>query len=489
MVSGGPVERMVTMSSVWSIRRSTADKKLAGVCGGVARHWNVDPILVRVGWVLLALSGGVGIVLYAAAWLLVPTDGAATATIDDLTKGQTASWPREAWVAIVAVACLVTFFVFSSATSVSFWPAVVLALIWYFGYYKSRSKQNAARPAAASNQTTPHQGAPPSTLASSGATPPAEPFRYPGPATPFTEAADAWRQRVEDIRRAGGSSTGEGLSTPPSSAPAPVSAPASAAGRSPSWQAYPYGSGPSAVQDPAPDLTGASAHADFLAAADPVGLYTEAAPVQAAAAPSRRTQARSLSARRLRLVAVVVLGLVLLGLAVADQLGAPITPLVYAASALLVIGLTLVAATWLGRARGILPVGLLLLLVVLGLSVAPPASHFVHDFSYSTTSALPSAPLTLDRGVVHVDLRQLDLTEDATFAADLGSGAMVVEVPADTTVVLDYRVGNGAVVNDDATVASGENLHGTVTAQESRSGRHTLTLDLDVDRGVVTVKR
>lgn len=502
MVSGGPVERMVTMSSVWSIRRSTADKKLAGVCGGVARHWNVDPILVRVGWVLLALSGGVGIVLYAAAWLLVPADGAATATIDDLTKGQTASWPREAWVAIVAVACLVTFFVFSSATSVSFWPAVVLALIWYFGYYKSRSKQNAAQPPArppavsnqmTSNQTTPNQGAPPSTLASSGAAPPAEPFRYPGPATPFTEAADAWRQRVEDIRRAGGSSTGGRSSTPPSSAPAPVSAPVSAptsaAGRSPSWQAYPYGSGPSGVQDPAPDLTEASAHADFLAAADPVGLYTEAAPVQAAAAPSRRTQARSLSARRLRLVAVVVLGLVLLGLAVADQLGAPITPLVYAASALLVIGLTLVAATWLGRARGILPVGLLLLLVVLGLSVAPPASHFVHDFSYSTTSALPSAPLTLDRGVVHVDLRQLDLTEDATFAADLGSGAMVVEVPADTTVVLDYRVGNGAVVNDDATVASGENLHGTVTAQESRSGRHTLTLDLDVDRGVVTVKR
>jgi len=71
---------MVTMSSVWSIRRSTVDKKVAGVCGGVARHWNVDPVLVRVGWVLLALSGGVGIVLYAAAWLLVPADGATRST-------------------------------------------------------------------------------------------------------------------------------------------------------------------------------------------------------------------------------------------------------------------------------------------------------------------------------------------------------------------------------------------------------------------------
>ena len=94
MDRAAPTEKMVSMSSVWSIRRSAADKKLAGVCGGVARHWNVDPVLVRVGWVLLALSGGVGIVLYAAAWLLVPADGATSSTMDDLTKGATRGWPR-----------------------------------------------------------------------------------------------------------------------------------------------------------------------------------------------------------------------------------------------------------------------------------------------------------------------------------------------------------------------------------------------------------
>ena len=56
-----------------------------------------------------------------------------------------------------------------------------------------------------------------------------------------------------------------------------------------------------------PEVLEAAAHADFLATADPVGLYTEAAPRQAAAAPSRRTQAHSLSARRLRLASIVVL--------------------------------------------------------------------------------------------------------------------------------------------------------------------------------------
>ena len=64
-------------------------------------------------------------------------------------------------------------------------------------------------------------------------------------------------------------------------------------GPAPAWQTYPDGSDRSTVQDPvSPELPEAAAHADFLAAADPVGLYTEAAPVKAAAAPSRRTQAR-----------------------------------------------------------------------------------------------------------------------------------------------------------------------------------------------------
>lgn len=483
MVWSTIAERMVTMSSVWSIRRSTVDKKLAGVCGGVARHWNVDPILVRVGWALLALSGGVGVVLYLAAWLLVPADGAATSTMDDLTKGQTSTWPREAWVAIVAVACLVTFVVFSSATSISFWPAVVLALIWYFGYYKSRVKQ----PSAPSQGPTAQQ---PSQQGSLGAPPAGEPFRYPGPPTPFTEAAEAWRQRVEDMRRgATGQSAAprqqaSGTTWSPGSTQAPSPSPA------PAWQGYPYGSDRSAVQDPeSPEVAETAARADFLAAADPVGLYTEAAPVKAAAAPSRRTQASSLSARRLRLVGLVVVGLVLLGLAIADALGAPITPVIYAASVLLVVGLTLIAATWLGRARGILPIGLLLLLVVLGMSVAKPAGHFLHEFRYTSTSQFPSQPVTVDRGLVNVDLRGVDVTSDATLAVDLGSGALEVEVPPGTNVVLDYSVGSGVVLDNNTTVASGEHLVGRAPLQPSRDNEPTLTLDIDVDQGMVAVKR
>lgn len=460
------------MSSVWSIRRSTADKKLAGVCGGVARHWNVDPVLVRVGWVLLALSGGVGIVLYVAAWLLVPADGATTSTMDDLTKGQTRGWPREAWVAIVAVACLVTFAVFSSTTSIGFGPAVVLALIWYFGYYKSRVKSSAPPPP------------PPGALTP----PPTEPFRYPGPATPFTEAADAWRQRVQDMQRAQGPTSPTVPS--PSPQPPPVPAPPRTVPASSSWQTYPYAAGPSSVQDPpGPELAEASARADFLAAADPVGLYTEAAPAKPAAAPSRRTAARSLSARRLRLVGLLALGLVLLGLAIADTLGVPVSPLVYAASALLVVGLTLIAATWLGRARGILPIGLVLLLVVLGMAAVRPGGQLLHDVTYTSAAEFVGQPLAVDHGVVTVDLTDVALTSDATFAADLGVGAIELKVPSGTNVVLDYAVGNGAVVDGDTTLASGANLSGSAPLGRPAAGEPTLTLDVEVKQGVLVVKR
>jgi hypothetical protein len=232
----------------------------------------------------------------------------------------------------------------------------------------------------------------------------------------------------------------------------------------------------------------AAAHADFLATPDPVGLYTEAPPVKAAVAPSRRAQALSLSARRLRLVSLVVLGLVLLGLAIADSLGVSISPLVYVSAALLVVGLTLVAATWLGRARGILPVGLLLLVAVLGLSVVAPLSHLRQPVSYTSVAQLPATPVVADRGMLDVDLSRITLTRDATFSADMGTGAVVITPPPNTNLILRYDVSNGVVMDDETTLVSGQALDGSTPLRQSRSGGPTLTLNISVDQGAVVVK-
>jgi phage shock protein C len=56
-------------------RRLTRDTKhavLGGVAAGFGRYLDVDPVLVRLGFVLLAFVNGLGILLYLAAWLLMP---------------------------------------------------------------------------------------------------------------------------------------------------------------------------------------------------------------------------------------------------------------------------------------------------------------------------------------------------------------------------------------------------------------------------------
>ena len=51
------------------------EKVLGGVCGGLAKYFNVDPVLVRVGWVVLTvLSMGFGILLYLLLWLVAPEE-------------------------------------------------------------------------------------------------------------------------------------------------------------------------------------------------------------------------------------------------------------------------------------------------------------------------------------------------------------------------------------------------------------------------------
>ena len=46
--------------------RSADDRIIAGVCGGIAQYFNIDPVLVRIVFIALALIHGLGIVLYLA---------------------------------------------------------------------------------------------------------------------------------------------------------------------------------------------------------------------------------------------------------------------------------------------------------------------------------------------------------------------------------------------------------------------------------------
>lgn len=58
--------------------RSTTDKKIAGVCGGFARYFDVDPTLVRLLLVLFCLLGGSGVLFYIICAIIIPEEPAGT---------------------------------------------------------------------------------------------------------------------------------------------------------------------------------------------------------------------------------------------------------------------------------------------------------------------------------------------------------------------------------------------------------------------------
>jgi len=52
--------------------RSGKEKIIAGVCGGIAEYLKIDPVLIRLVWVGLILTGGIGFPLYLIAWIVIP---------------------------------------------------------------------------------------------------------------------------------------------------------------------------------------------------------------------------------------------------------------------------------------------------------------------------------------------------------------------------------------------------------------------------------
>ena len=66
-----PVRRLVL---------SDSDRKIMGVCGGLGEWLEIDPVLVRVAFIVLALMGGLGILVYVVLWLLIPRPSTVPAT-------------------------------------------------------------------------------------------------------------------------------------------------------------------------------------------------------------------------------------------------------------------------------------------------------------------------------------------------------------------------------------------------------------------------
>lgn len=464
MVSAADPGHDGDMNAFADLRRSTGDAKLAGVCAAVGRRWQIDPLIVRIAAVVLALSSGVGIVLYAAAWLLMPHEGTNVRAIDSFFPAAK-DWPSTVWLVLIIGGCIFTGSVLGSMMPFGIGPAIILAAMWYFGYYRRRGRT--------STETAPPQVGP-------GLSTP-----FAGPATPFTEAAATWQQRVVEYRHQSGQ---ESAPSDRAAAPGwPVQQPP---------REFQPGVREGAPHQEQPPPAPTASHPDqgytrdpgysfnaYLAQPDPVGLYQP----PEAAKPAKK-EVRPRARRRLGFVSLLVMGLALGGLGIADVYY-PISPVAYVATALLVTGLTLILGTWFGRPKGLLALGIVLALCLgptAGAADREPAPPTVTR--YTQISELPSRD-AYDVGPQVVDLSGLTVTENRTYEARVDVGNLQVRVPQNTNLKIEWAVDIGeARILDGRENASGIDLKKTTVANNATDpNAPQLTLILGVDVGQLEV--
>jgi phage shock protein PspC (stress-responsive transcriptional regulator) len=157
--NAGPRVGNSEMRDLGRLRRSTTDHHVAGVAGGIARHFDIDPLIVRIAFVVLTFFGGAGLILYGACWLLVPEDDETSAPFD--------LEPRTRGFALIIAGVIAALTVIGDSfdSGPGLWgafPAIVIAAIaWVVLTRRNRRRGLGYRPANdASNPYAVHPGAP-----------------------------------------------------------------------------------------------------------------------------------------------------------------------------------------------------------------------------------------------------------------------------------------------------------------------------------------
>lgn len=124
----GPRVTREQVRDIRTIRRARDDRMVAGVCEGLSRHLDVDPLVVRVVFAALTIFGGAGVVLYCLAWISIPSE--------DSYDSPASTWlrrdPDRILVAGLAIAALATIATMIGAIGFSApnpFPAIVIGLL------------------------------------------------------------------------------------------------------------------------------------------------------------------------------------------------------------------------------------------------------------------------------------------------------------------------------------------------------------------------
>ena len=450
---GGSSPRPGPRSTQRRLMRSRTDKQIGGVAGGIGRYFGVDPVLIRVGFVLLALAGGGGFALYAVCWLLLPEDdGTQTVPSERMSFSDTPVWARVGLIA--GGVLLISTRIFDGGSS--FWWGVLLIGAGVLLFRDDERRQSRAEEEWPSR---------PHAQAGSSSTGPAPSTAHPGSPAGGTPSAGA------------GADEPKGRSSYASSAAETddLGAPGVATEHEQTWDASSW----------AP----ANWETDDLTSLPP----PEPWPVQTSGAtavhPVRR---HSVLGRLTVAVAAMVVG----SAAFVDRLGGTDLNAMRALSlALLVVGIGCLVGSVAGRGRGLIGLGLLLTpMLVFSSTVSVPAAEFGDMTVRPATVSQLADPIELGVGDLLVDLRGLETSASSVpVEVRQGAGQLEILLPAGAGVDLDARVAAGEIRIEDAGAETFRAESGLdVTSSYGTSaepGQPVYALDVELGAGEILLQR
>jgi len=145
-----------TITTPRRLFRAREGRHLGGVCEGLGRYFDLNPAIYRIAFVALALSGGTGILLYLAAWAVMPDEGADDSYAAELLRRHQGHPAR-----LIALA-LVAFAVVFGLSEARFWPspgnlwlalALAVAGIAWWRLSERRPATDAEQPAPARHRS------------------------------------------------------------------------------------------------------------------------------------------------------------------------------------------------------------------------------------------------------------------------------------------------------------------------------------------------
>ncbi|WP_201749794.1 PspC domain-containing protein [Micromonospora sicca] len=441
-------------TSRYGLVRPREGRYLAGVCAAIGRATNTDPVLWRVLLAVLGFFGGIGILVYVAAWLIIPGEGDTASPVESmLGRGRSSMSPVTVIVLSILVAVSFGYIVTDAFRAVLLGAAILIggALLL------NREHRGTAAPGAASG-------------------PPATP---PGPVPPVSWPAPQ-------------------MYAPPADVPAsglPAARPTTGAGaEAPVWPAAPTIGAPAGVAVPVPPTAPPTGYrAPFAPRGPYAGPYPPAPqPRVRAPKPPKRPKERSpLGAATFSLI-FLALGVV----AVLDLLDVfPVGAAGYFAAALATMGLGLLVGTWFGRARWLIALGLV---TAAALGVATVAESYDRvrgidgDVTWAPTDYRDLATRYENNfGDAVLDLRGVDFDKketQITVAINFGEATVVVPPNVDVTTVADVNAGDATVFGRRSGGMDG-NLRESTDVGPDGPGGGELRLLIHVNAGNLEVTR